>query len=752
MNENMSNIEMNLNAAILSWIPMCKNSMILCINISQRMDYIFKKYSGIVSFLSIEEFENTDIIEKYDYIFAFDVVENVKNPVAFLKKVKMFMKKTGVFYLGTDNRLGLRYFCGDIEPGTNKVFAGIEDYNGINKNISLQSRLYARNEIEDILKQADFKCRKFYSVLPNLSAAQLIYADGYLPHERLATRYMPMYRAPSMIFAREEWMYDSIIANGMFHKMANSYLIEIRLDEQENKLSDILHVTLSADRGEEYSCATVIHSDRVEKIALHSQGEKRLLQIKNNDDDLRKHGVTIIDSSIESGKYVMPRIDAVVLERYLQHSLETNPDDFLRLFDRYRDVVYHSSDVVEINEKGPILKRCYIDLVPLNCFYQNDEFLFYDQEFFWENEAANLILWRALIIVYDGNPTLNSAIPISDMMDRYGITPFVYEFSLKSGNYFRKLRNQEILQNFNKNNLRDINKVMDNRKKIEHVLIDWNKKAQDCKESCFDNIGKKELYVWGSGRFADEFVCMYRYDYKISGIIDNNVVKQGNDFYGYPIFAPNVLLDKKAEEYKVIICVKDCISILMQLTDMGIRNIGIYDIHYVYPGRQKYLPGENGLSEFQKFYNPPTVATGKKYHIGYIAGVFDLFHVGHLNMFRHAKEMCDYLIVGVVSDEGVKMKKKAELFIPFEERIEIVRSCKYVDEAVEIPFVYCRTPEAFRKYHFDVQFSGSDYENDPGWLAMKDYLEQNGSTLVFFPYTEQTSSTKIKALINKQLS
>ena len=121
-------------------------------------------------------------------------------------------------------------------------------------------------------------------------------------------------------------------------------------------------------------------------------------------------------------------------------------------------------------------------------------------------------------------------------------------------------------------------------------------------------------------------------------------------------------------------------------------------------------------------------------------------------MFRHAKEMCDYLIVGVVSDEGVKMKKKAELFIPFEERIEIVRSCKYVDEAVEIPFVYCRTPEAFRKYHFDVQFSGSDYENDPGWLAMKDYLEQNGSTLVFFPYTEQTSSTKIKALINKQLS
>ena len=97
------------------------------------------------------------------------------------------------------------------------------------------------------------------------------------------------------------------------------------------------------------------------------------------------------------------------------------------------------------------------------------------------------------------------------------------------------------------------------------------------------------------------------------------------------------------------------------------------------------------------------------------------------------------------------MNKKKEPFIPFDERIEMVRSCRYVDEAVEIPFIYCRTPDAFEKYHFDVQFSGSDYENDPGWLAMKDYLEQRGATMVFFPYTEKTSSTKIKELIERNL-
>ena len=140
----------------------------------------------------------------------------------------------------------------------------------------------------------------------------------------------------------------------------------------------------------------------------------------------------------------------------------------------------------------------------------------------------------------------------------------------------------------------------------------------------------------------------------------------------------------------------------------------------------------------------------KKYNIGYVAGVFDLFHIGHLNILKRAKEMCNHLIVGVVSDRGVTEYKKVELFIPFEERIEIVRSCKYVDEAHEIPFEHPTTIDAFNMYHFDVQFSGDDYINDPGWLYMKDFLEKNGSEMVFLPYTKDTSSTKIKELINRK--
>lgn len=133
-----------------------------------------------------------------------------------------------------------------------------------------------------------------------------------------------------------------------------------------------------------------------------------------------------------------------------------------------------------------------------------------------------------------------------------------------------------------------------------------------------------------------------------------------------------------------------------------------------------------------------------------MAGVFDLFHVGHLNLLRRAKEQCGYLIVGVVSDEQVMKEKKTMPVISFEERLEIVRACRYVDEAVEIPIGRPSTKDAYRMYRFDAQFSGSDYENDPSWLSQRTYLRQHGSDLVFFPYTSSVSSTDLKHQLKRE--
>lgn len=139
------------------------------------------------------------------------------------------------------------------------------------------------------------------------------------------------------------------------------------------------------------------------------------------------------------------------------------------------------------------------------------------------------------------------------------------------------------------------------------------------------------------------------------------------------------------------------------------------------------------------------------YKLGYIAGVFDLFHVGHLNVIRNAKAHCDRLIVGVLVDELVEFYKKNPPFIPFEERIDIIQSLKYVDQAVAVTSENIDKMTAWGIYHFDVLFSGDDYSGHPGWMADKENLEHVGSTIEFFPYTKSTCSTKLKAMIEAQI-
>ncbi|MDR0307795.1 MAG: adenylyltransferase/cytidyltransferase family protein [Chitinispirillales bacterium] len=132
----------------------------------------------------------------------------------------------------------------------------------------------------------------------------------------------------------------------------------------------------------------------------------------------------------------------------------------------------------------------------------------------------------------------------------------------------------------------------------------------------------------------------------------------------------------------------------------------------------------------------------KKYKIGYTTGVYDLFHIGHLNILKNAKELCEYLIVGVSTDELVMEYKSKKTVIPFEERKQIIEAIKYIDEVIvqEDMDKY----GAWEKYHFDVLFHGDDWKNSSLYNEMEEKLKQVGVDLVFFPYTKGTSSTELK--------
>lgn len=138
----------------------------------------------------------------------------------------------------------------------------------------------------------------------------------------------------------------------------------------------------------------------------------------------------------------------------------------------------------------------------------------------------------------------------------------------------------------------------------------------------------------------------------------------------------------------------------------------------------------------------------KKFKIGYTTGVFDMFHIGHLNILRQAKEQCEHLIVGVSTDELVASYKHKTPIIPFSERKAIVEAIKYVDEVV--PQENRDKITAHQKHRFDVMFVGDDWKHSPLFSEVEVYLKEHGACVVYFPYTSHISSTILREkIINK---
>ena len=133
--------------------------------------------------------------------------------------------------------------------------------------------------------------------------------------------------------------------------------------------------------------------------------------------------------------------------------------------------------------------------------------------------------------------------------------------------------------------------------------------------------------------------------------------------------------------------------------------------------------------------------------IGYTTGVFDLFHIGHLNILRRAKEQCDYLIVGVSTDELVHQYKHKSPVICFDERVEIVKAIRYVDEVV--PQVNRDKFEAWQKHHFNRMFVGDDWKGSALFNEMEQRFSPLGVEIVYFPYTQGTSSTFLKQALEQ---
>ncbi len=155
-------------------------------------------------------------------------------------------------------------------------------------------------------------------------------------------------------------------------------------------------------------------------------------------------------------------------------------------------------------------------------------------------------------------------------------------------------------------------------------------------------------------------------------------------------------------------------------------------------------PHEYGIHSYEYKMASGRVVNKNQVIIGYLSGTFDLFHIGHLNLLKRAKQNCDYLIVGVHPDASHKGK---ETFIPFDERKQIVAACRYVDKVVDS----CREDcDAWELYHYHKLFVGSDYKGTERFNRYEEFFKDKGVEIIYFSYTQGTSSTQIRNMFEKK--
>jgi cytidyltransferase-like protein len=718
----------------------------------------------------------------YGYIVSIAYLECTAEPVEKLRIMKQVLKADGNLLLGMNNRLGLRYFCGDRDPHTGRYFDGIDGYTQVTAAVDTavpnadmdkdkvsgragHAGCCSRAEIKRMLISSGWTRTGFYSVLPGLKDASLLFAEDYLPKEDLSSRVFPSYNDPDSIFLNEQGLYPALVEEGLFHGMANAYLIECSAD---GVLQDALQVTSSMGRGREDAMYTIIRGNgTVEKKAVYPEGTASLKSMHEHDEELKKRGLKVVDSRVEDNRYVMPRIEYETAQTYLKKLMRTDMEKFLEEMDRFRDTVLASSEIKTLEDGIEVFEKGYFDLVPLNCFYVDGEFVFFDQEFCVEELPVKVMALRQIASFYFGDPGAEKLLPVSALQERYGLTEELSRWQSIEWGFLNKLLNNSELRDYHRSSRTDIGRIKKRRDAIERRYL-----------NIFSGIEGKRLYLFGSGKYADRFLDMYGDDFPVYGILDNDESRQGTKKREIMIYSPEVLKDMKPGTFKVMICMREYSAVAKQLDDLGVIDYSVYDPNRYYETRPRTsirivekTPGDSRETEAaantavpantgnaddgatgngaicdsvsSAIGNSTTDSGDKHYHIGYCAGAFDMFHIGHLNLLRRAKERCDHLIVGVMSDERMYNLKKKYPVIPCNERMQVVAGCRYVDRVEELPADRAGIMDAYNMFHYDCMFSGDDHVNDPGWLAERERLRAVGSDIVFVSYTKETSSSAI---------
>jgi len=570
INLTYENILSDAELNILRWYDFSENAKVLAIgwnNLLVRRFCEEREYTFL-------EATPSDILEgglsvKYrntvDYVILMETIEATEAPVALLQRAYACLNEDGKLLVITNNKYAIKHFCGEKTPYEEELFDELEG-----KWAADGSHSFGIGELEKLFQDANIDNVQKYAVYPQLYNAKKIYSFEYAIRDKADVQFQPWYTDNSLVYAHEEKMYSGLVASGLFFVMANGFFFEAGRKAEQN---NALFITISSGREAERQFITVVNaSGIVEKRPIYENGMGGIGMLEKNHKYLSDRGLHIVPGKVVGDVYQMKYIEAPSLLEQMEKAFYHGHGEVITLCDNYVSEIKKSSEIVGSNELGEILRYGFIDLVPINCFYDNEKFLFFDQEYVIPNLPLKVIIYRSLVFMYDAYPEFDWQIPLSFFYERYGITECIDEIRRIEGSFLLEL-NVEGIMVLHKDYHAPFEAALEaNKDALNEVSL-----KKRLKENGLRNLEGKQIILLGANEKAKALIDNYGDNCEIKLIIDEDPAKQGTDFEGYTVYAMDILAELKHDEYKVIILEGDVLPAYQRLRRWGAENIGWYE-------------------------------------------------------------------------------------------------------------------------------------------------------------------------------
>lgn len=493
----------NIRRNILNWYPFKFDSTLLEINTNYgeiteelcekvrkviTIENSYEKVNAIEKRLKNEnnleiiskDLSEIDFKENFDYIVINGVEERNYTLLQYLDFAKKYLKEDGIILFTCDNMFGLKTF-------------------NINMQIEDTKKYLSREYIENIIKEVGFENYKFYYPLPNYKTPNVIFTDTHLPTTETIERDFTLYDKDDILLFDERYKYKQILNENreLFKFFANSFLVEIFKED-----NGIKFISYNNSRKDKYKLKTILTKDVAYKKYVYQNGKEHFENIKLNINKLNDLKFNILDT-YDKDKICSKLIDEEkLLDKILINKFnEGKHDEVYELIDKYifelKEKLYDGKTKIiknifekfnievekELNDKMHFVKYGFFDLIFQNCFYLDNKFYFFDQEWIEEGVPIEFILYRAIEYLANTSKSINK----NEFFEKFNLTEYI-ELFLKIENLLQEQIKDEFMWRMhalNKNTVKDLYETQVHYRNLNAIL--QQEKLED------KNINEQEI-------------------------------------------------------------------------------------------------------------------------------------------------------------------------------------------------------------------------------------------------------------------